>query len=45
MENYIAILCLLAYKRSSSWKRLQSTYVTFLKGAESPLESKSRRTR
>lgn len=38
LENYIAIMCLSAYKRSPSWKRLQTYYVTFLKGSDSPME-------
>jgi hypothetical protein len=38
LENYIAIMCIAAYRRSPSWKRLQTFYVTFLKGTELPME-------
>lgn len=39
LENYIAIMCLSAYRRSPSWKCLQTYDVTFRKGAESPMET------
>lgn len=38
LENYIAYCCLGAFRKSPSLIRLQTFYVTFLKGKESPME-------
>ena len=38
LENYIALMCIMAFRKKPTLLRVQTFYVAFLKGTNSPLD-------